>query len=415
MFNPTSGASPSPSAAPAVSAAPAPAPSPAPSQPAATEVTGSPAPASTDHPEISKPNERGNNGGKGLASFLMKEMSLATAEPTVSAEPAPGPAPATTTAQAPQAPAQPTGQQWPGDLQEYVKDGKLLGKFTNMADALKSYQESEKWNTQLAQRHGLPEGLENQRGVLDLTRQQAQTIQELQAKLASSATQPAPQTQGASATNPTDPTNPAGAAAQEFSLSPEEMNDLLYTDPAKYIQMLNENAQKVASQAAKNTIEQWQAEQTRQQQEHQKRVDNWTDQLYQTTTKYPDARDLMPEIDAYLKQNPHFENLPNAVELAYKVVKADRLEAQVANTPQPRSEEDLLNDEAFRQKALSDPNFRQAFNQVLANDLRANRPPTVLSKQSGHSPITPKPQAKSIREAGAGARAMFQRELGGPR
>lgn len=367
-------------------------PTPAPSQPAAQE-----APVPQEAPEssgaVTPPPTRGTEG------FASKLMNLMKADAEPQATPAKQPQ---STSDTKQQEAQPKPEQKDpsqmtlGELKEYVKDGKILGKFGKAEDLVKAYTEMEKWNTKLAQRIGLPEGLDNQRGLVSLTQDQQKQILDLTAELQSLKSGKAEQT----------PEQKAAEDELGFPLSAEEMNELLYSDPAKLMKAMQEHSAKTAQ----NQIEKWQSAKIKEQQEYQSKVEAWKSQMELTRLKYPnDFDEMMPEIKRIIDELPEIENLPGAIEVAYKVAKGEKLSTALEQMPKPKSPDELLKDAEFRSKILTDPEIKQQFLKLQAEELRKNRPPTVVSSQPGQAPVAPATQIRSTKEARVAAADYFKR------
>lgn len=317
----------------------------------------------------------------------------ASAQPPAGQQPTATPAPGTTPAPAavePAQPAQPAQPQLPDKFQ-----GKSL------EEIVRSYQELEKWNTQLAQRHGLPPDLATQQNIARLASEQAQTIAQLQAQLQ----------QNPGAQQSVAQQSVAQAAEQvmlENSMTPEEFSELMYTDPGKVMQMFTEQAQR----AADSRLQAWQQEQVTAQQNYQARVDNYANQIAKASADYPDFRDTMPQIKQYFADHPEIENMPNSVDLAYKAVKGEQF---IKNPPPPpQTLEQMLTDDNFKQSLLSNPEIRTAILKGQAEAIRSKQPPVVIAGQSGLSPAAGVEQIKSTRDASKAARGHFEKAMGGP-
>ena len=382
LFN--DGATPATPATPATDPAPAVAPAVDPAQ-------------ATGQPAVSPEPARRHNS---LTDYLIAKGHFtpegqpvqASAQPPAPGQqpqaPVPGvtpPAPAVEPAQ-PATPAQP-------QLPE-----KFQGK--SLEEIVRSYTELEKWNTQLAQRHGLPPDLATQQNIARLASEQAQTIAQLQAQL-----QQNPGTQQTGAQQ-----SVAEAAEQvmlENSMTPEEFSELMYTDPGQVMKMLSDQA----NRAADSRIQAWQQEQVTAQQNHQARVDHFANQMAKASADYSDFREALPQIEQYFAANPEIENLPNSIDLAYKAVKGEQF---IKNPPQaPPTVEQMLADDNFKQQLLSNPAVRTAILKGQAEAIRSGQPPVVIAGQSGLSPAAGAESIKSTREAGNAARGLFQKALGG--
>lgn len=270
-----------------------------------------------------------------------------------------------------------------------------LNKFKTADDLAKSYEELEKWNHQLAQRHGLPQDAETQRNIVQLANQQSQEIARLTAMLQQN-TQPAAQP-GAQ--------QPEQVLENSFGMSAEDFSDLLVTQPEKAMQLIQQQAQ----QAAGLKIQQWEQAQRQQQWQQEQKLENLSNQVMMTRVRYPDFDQFFSEIDQYMSQNPYLENLPNGVELAYKSLKADKLMAQ----PAPQSPTELLNDDNFRSMVLQDETIRQAVLRSHVEAVKNGQPPALIStNQSGATPAAAAEEIKSLDDAKRATVGLFNRMLG---
>ncbi len=311
-------------------------------------------------------------------------------EPGAQAVPAgPTPAEPLTAATPPAQPVTPTPA--PSVLPEKFRD-------KSPEEIARSYTELERWNHQLAQRHGLPPGLDNQRGILQQFTQLQQELAQLKSQPAAQVTSQTQQTaQGA---------QPAATAAPENALTPEQFQEMLYNEPEKAMSLLFAKAE----EAADKKIAAYKAEQQQQVQEYQSKVENFSNQLMSTSARYPDLKDHIPAIERFIQENPYLESAPNAVELAYKAVKADQL---MQNPPRPSlTPEQLLQDDNFLQQAAQNEAIRTAVLRGHAEAIRSKQPPPVISSQPGLSPAAAKEEIKSTKDAAKASLGLFNRVLG---
>ena len=367
---------------------------PAPSTPAPAPVAPAPAPAASPEPTAPAESRVAGKGADGFANVLMTLLNGEGTQEAPRAQVAPSAEPKQQAQQQPApAPTVPVGSQ--EEFQKFLKDGRVLGKFSTVEDALRAYTELEKFNTRLAQRHGLPEGLENQKGVLALSQEQQKQILELQTELQKLKSGQPQQTEQ----------QKAAEDSLDFPLSAEEMNDMLYSDPAKLMKVMQEHSAKAAQQQ----INTWQQSQLKEQQDFQTKVNVWKDQMEIANISYPDFKETLPEIDRIIKTMPELENLPNAIDVAYKMAKGEKLSAAMAQQPKQKSPDELLKDAEFRTRILNDPDIRQQFLKAQAEDIKKNRPPTVVSSQPGQIPAAPATEIRSTKEARAAATEYFRK------
>lgn len=262
----------------------------------------------------------------------------------------------------------------------------ILGKFKTQDDLARAYVELEKWNTQLAQRRGLPEGMDNQTNLTQLYNQQQQELQQLRGMLAA-AGQQSPAT---------------GAPTVENSMTPEEFQELLYNEPAKVMQMFGEQARNEAQRLLAE--EKQRQEQARL--EHEGNVDFFYNQVMTARAAYPDFAGLEPQIQQFLDQNPNLGFSPNGIDIAYNAVKGKTYEP-------PKSHDEMLKDDNFRQKVVSNETIKQEVLKSHAEAIRNNAPPPVIGNQPGLPPATPKDEIKSTRDATNAFMGRIRTLLGG--
>jgi len=109
----------------------------------------------------------------------------------------------------------------------------------------------------------------------------------------------------------------------------------------------------------------------------------------ESVAQRPDFNDLKPAMEQILEAQPHLADLPNAVEVLYTMARG-----QTAKAP-----DELLSDEAFRQKLLQDENIRNAILTQHAQGVQAQSPPPVIGNQAGLPTTSPPETPKTLSEA----------------
>lgn len=109
----------------------------------------------------------------------------------------------------------------------------------------------------------------------------------------------------------------------------------------------------------------------------------------ESVAQRPDFNDLRPAMEQILNEQPHLADLPNAVEVLYTMARG-----QTAKAP-----DELLSDEAFRQKLLQDEAIRNAVLTQHAQGVQAQSPPPVIGNQAGAVTTSPPESPKTLSEA----------------
>ncbi len=284
----------------------------------------------------------------------------------------------------------------------------IAGKFKSHEDLEKAYLEAEKLNTRLAQRHGLPEGVDNVKTYMEQLQAETQKATQLktEAETAQRFMEMYKQTFGVLPGQ--QPGQPAQPAPQEGEpeLTDDELADLMVTDPKKVLDMFKQSAEK----AAESKLTAWQQEQTRTQQEHQQKVDHWKRQMADAEAVHPDIRDHYPAIQKIIEARPYLETAPDALLVAYNLAKAE----QASAAPPQKSPDELLNDPDFQAKILANETIQQAILKGHAERIKAGQPPVVIGQQAGGTPpAAAKPEIKSISDASKAAKEFFAARFGG--
>lgn len=137
--------------------------------------------------------------------------------------------------------------------------------------------------------------------------------------------------------------------------------------------------------------------------QEQQELSQWNRQISQTAAKYQDFDAMRPVIEQVIQEQPHLANLPNAVEVAYQVAKARSYQP-------PPTHEQLLQDQEFRQKILTDEGIRRAILGEATQRVQQQNAniPRIMTNQGGQPTVTPPNKPRSIREASMLARQYFR-------
>jgi len=188
---------------------------------------------------------------------------------------------------------------------------------------------------------------------------------------------------------------PMASEVNEPELTPEQIEerntmarDAFLDDPTAF---LEDFKAKVLSEA-KAGFDQELAP-YKQQVESQQRSQELQGIVEQFKARTPDYDDHVADMAAYLAEKPHLENSPDALDIAYEVVKGRRSTAQAAAN-QPGSEK-------FVSQAAADPAVQQQVTKEYLQKIKDNQPPIVV-KGSGNLGMPTSPEKpRSIKEATA--------------
>jgi len=242
----------------------------------------------------------------------------------------------------------------------------LGGKFKSVDDLLAAYQNIESFAgrkaQEAAQYKAMLEQIQNQ-----------QTMQQ----------DPAPQAQ----MQPAQQTSSEGVSILEDD---EALAEMLYSNPAKVIQLLREEARREAQTAVQPLIErdaQAQAEQA------------WRETVDAFAATHPDYQDWSESMSQFIMENPQLRNLPNVLEIAYNAVRG---QAYVPPAPAPDPATYLQDQEFVKNHILTNPDIKnQIIQQYLTELANGGQPLSIGQVQAGGSILaTPPKQPRTIEEAG---------------
>ena len=137
--------------------------------------------------------------------------------------------------------------------------------------------------------------------------------------------------------------------------------------------------------------------------QYQEQVSQYQQQVEEIRKNNSDFDDYLPQMSEIIqKQGQHLANMPNAVEVAYNMAKA-----QSMGKP-----EDLLQDQNFRQKIMQNEGIRNEILKNYAQGVQEKQPPVVIGNQHGEVPSTPPDELKTTQDAKKATVNFFQRMMG---
>lgn len=270
--------------------------------------------------------------------------------------------------QVPETPIAPASEQ-PVDGSQ--TQGMIGGQFKSVDDLLKSYKESQAMGTRKAQ--------------------EAAQYKAIAEKLQLQATQsidPAQQTsQNTEAPEEVDPLTDS-----------EALTELLYSDPAKVIQMiLDRTKQQTDSSLAPIT----------QERDEQARQNDWRGRVDAFQSTHPDTEEWSTDMSQILKENPQLREQENGLEIAYNAARGQKYSA-----PQEIDPKSFLADQSFvKDNILNNEDInKQIIQQYLAKLQNGGAPMTIgQAPVGGSTTLTPPKRATTMEEAEEMAMSMFQK------
>lgn len=129
----------------------------------------------------------------------------------------------------------------------------------------------------------------------------------------------------------------------------------------------------------------------------------WESKVNEVRDRYSDFENYRKEAAEILRQQPaEFLNLPNAVEAAYLMAKAEVLDAEKASQPKI---EDMLKDPSFLQELSKNSELQKIVLKTYSEEINKEPKPTMIGSHPGSAaPATPPPEIRSTKDA---TRAMM--------
>ena len=124
------------------------------------------------------------------------------------------------------------------------------------------------------------------------------------------------------------------------------------------------------------------------------RVDYWNKQIDEFQAKHPDFKDMVNEISEVIQSDESIRNAKNPIELAYKFVKADKLEAELKEKTKPIDEQ--LKDSDILKQILGNKELKN----LIVKELKLEKDvvPNVIGAD-GQTNVNVGDKPKSIEEA----------------
>ena len=245
------------------------------------------------------------------------------------------------------------------------------GQFKSVDDLLKSYKESQAMGTRKAQEAAQYKAM-------------AEKLQ-LQA------------TQNVDPVQQTSQTTEVPGEVDPLTDS-EALTELLYSDPAKVIQMiLDRTKQQTDSSLAPIT----------QERDERARQDDWRGRVDEFQSTHPDTEKWSTDMSQILKENPQLREQENGLEIAYNAARGQKYSA-----PQEIDPKSFLTDQNFvKDNILNNEDInKQIIQQYLAKLQNGGAPMTIgQAPVGGSTALTPPKRATTMEEAEEMAMSMFQK------
>lgn len=124
----------------------------------------------------------------------------------------------------------------------------------------------------------------------------------------------------------------------------------------------------------------------------------WENRVGEVQQKYSDFENYREKAAEILQQQPaEFLNLPNAVEAAYLMAKAEVLDAEKASQPKI---EDMLKDPNFLQQLSQNPDLQKIVLKTYSEQIKQEPKPAMIGSHPGSAaPTTPPSEIRSVKDA----------------
>lgn len=124
----------------------------------------------------------------------------------------------------------------------------------------------------------------------------------------------------------------------------------------------------------------------------------WDNKVGEVQQKYSDFENYREKAAEILQQQPaEFLNLPNAIEAAYLMAKAEVLDAEKASQPKI---EDMLKDPNFLQQLSRNPDLQKIVLKTYSEQIKQEPKPAMIGSHPGSAaPATPPPEIRSVKDA----------------
>jgi hypothetical protein len=171
-----------------------------------------------------------------------------------------------------------------------------------------------------------------------------------------------------------------GPTEEELQAMKDKFMDDFYNDPMGAIKRISDEAVK----PYKEKLEQ------------QDKEMEWNGKASKFFETKPDAKEKIQDLIEILNNKPELQNYDDAYDTAYKLANYSNVEKQLnelrelANTPKSIAVEDVLGNEELKNSVIQD---------YLSKLNSQENPPTLIGKQTGHSPISAGQTPRTIKEA----------------
>jgi hypothetical protein len=261
-----------------------------------------------------------------------------------------------------------TNATFPGGQPQGPQEQLIGGKFKSVDDLLNAYTNVESFATKKAQEAAQYKAMAEQ-----IQNQQTQT-------------QDPAQSAQAQQISPNDGVDPLD--------DNEALSELLYSDPAKVVQMIRDAA-KAEAQAAVQPIQQSVQPLVERDQEAQAKA-AWQEKVDAFSATHPDIDQWAPDMARILMDNPELRSQDKGLDIAYQAARGQKY----APTLDPAQ---LLSDQEFvKNNILSNPEIQKQIIQDYITQLQNGGQPLSIGQApvGGNTPITPPKRPQSIEEAG---------------
>lgn len=185
----------------------------------------------------------------------------------------------------------------------------------------------------------------------------------------------------------------------------EALAEILFSDPAKAVQMLREQITAEVKSNLVAPIEQ-KINPIIQQSEEQARREAWLDKVQAFSSQHPDIDQFSQDMGRIIMQNPVLRDLPNGLEIAYNAAKGQ----QYRPAQDPTS---YLQDQEFvKNNILNNQQIRDQIIQQYLTELQQGGQPMSIGQASvsGSTPVGTPKRPTSLDEAGEMALSWFNKQ-----
>ncbi len=177
--------------------------------------------------------------------------------------------------------------------------------------------------------------------------------------------------------------------AEQVEFDSEAWFDRFYAQPVEALKELLQGTLEPRFKELEPVVQHFREEQER---------SFWANRVSQVQDKYPDFDQYREKAAEILREQPSgFLDLPNAIEAAYLMAKAQVLDAEKAGQP---TLEQALKDPAFLSQLSQNPEIQKMVLKSYSEQVSGEPKPTMLGKQPGGvAPSAPPPEIRSTRDA----------------